>query len=767
MEVNFCMNTLPKRSQSSIFFIAPPLMIRIFSRLLFCLLVITCVASAQNRGGLKGFVSDSSNGERLSLVNLLVIGKSIGAASDANGFYFIGNVPAGRVKVRATIIGYHPMEKEVDIKSGQIVSLNFMMSPTTLQMRGVERTAERRTRYDTEVSTLPISTSEIEIVPAVVEADLFRTISVLPGVVATSDVSSQFYVRGGGGDQNLIVLDGMTIYNPFHALGIFSIFDADAIKEAEVLKGGFPAQWGNRLSSIINIRTREGNKNRLSGKVNVSQVSGKVELEGPTPWDGSWMIAGRKSFMDDVLQNFVAQDTPFDFYDLIARINHATTDNGRISLHMLLTQDKIQPTKSTEPEYQWSNKAGSLSWFQLLENRYLLETSFSYSTFKGELKPRENRDIPPRLSEINDTYFNGNVTYFQENGDLFGAGFMFRLPQFHYSFVNSSSVARDITTRMSETGIWVRYKYKQLEPFAFEAGLRSDLFAVLSTHSSDVFEPRLAASWDITPLLNLKLSYSRVHQRMLTITNEDDIVSLFETWIPLSDNMQSQQADHYIIGIDGSIDGLPGFSFNIQGWYKDFSHLLDYNRDKVDASDPDFTDAKGRSYGVEVFIERKDPFLSGWVSYTYGYTERTIGSFTYNPRYDRRHNLNMIASLRPFDGWEFSIRWEYGSGLPFTQITGSYDRIGFGGLFNGSGYSGESGSPYTILGSKNSGRLPAYHRLDISLSKSFQFGFTKLTIEGSVLNAYNHKNMFYFNRTTGERINMLPILPTLTLKAEF
>ncbi len=734
---------------------------------LLALVLLSPMLAAQERGSVKGFVSDSSNGERLSLVNIVVVGQTIGAATDVNGFYFIGNLPAGRIRLRATLIGYHPVEKDVEIRAGKSSAVNFVLPPTAVQLQGVEMTAERRTRYDTEISTQPIGAAEIEIVPAVVEADLFRTISVLPGVVATSDVSSQFYVRGGGGDQNLIVLDGMTIYNPFHALGIFSIFDADAIKETEILKGGFPAQWGNRLSSVINIRTKEGNRNKFSGKVSASQVSGKVMLEGPAPWDGSWMVAGRKSFLDNVLQKFVKQETPFDFYDLMARVNHATSDDGRISVHLLLTGDKINPSKQSEPEYMWTNKAASLSWFQLLENRYLIETSFSYSTFKGELSPRLSSEIPPRLSEVWDTYFNGNVTYFQENGDQFGAGFMFRLPQFHYSFVNSSSVPRDVESNSSETGIWVRYKFKQLDPFAFEAGVRSDLFSVLSTNSEDVFEPRLSVSWDITPLLNLKLSYSRVHQRMITITNEDDLVSLFETWIPIPDGTKSQQADHFIIGLDGVLDFVRGLNFNVQAYYKDFQHLIEYNRDKVDSRDPDFTDGTGRSYGLEFFLERRDPILYGWISYTYGFTERAVGDLTYNPRYDRRHNLNAIVGLRPWDGWEFSVRWEYGSGLPFTQITGFYDRIGFGGVFDGGGFTGENGEPYTILGPKNTGRLPAYHRMDISLSKSFQFGFAKFIIEASALNVYNRNNMFYFNRVTGERIDMLPFLPTLTLKAEF
>ncbi|MCB2203908.1 TonB-dependent receptor [bacterium] len=735
------------------------------------ILILTIVFSqqvfAQKNGGIKGIVSDSLTGERLSLVNIYIPSEGLGAATDANGFFFIGNIPPGKKTFRITLIGYGMITKEFEIQPGKIVTMDLQLSPSVVEMDVVETTAERRIRYDTEISTMPISAAEISVVPKAVEADLFRTIAVLPGVVSTSDVSSKFYVRGGGGDQNLIILDGMTIYNPFHALGIFSIFDADAVKEAEIIKGGFPAQWGNRLSSVINIRTREGNKNRLSGKLNMSQVSGKALLEGPTPWDGSWMVSARKSFFDEVLQNFVQQDTPFDFYDVIARMNVATGESGRLSLHTLFSGDVIRPGSTFDPEYEWKNAAYGMSWFQVLENKYLIETTFSFSNFLGELRPRSNAQITPRMSEVNDVYFNGSVTYFRDNGDQYGAGFMFRLPEYHYSFVNSANYQRDEVKKSSETGIWFKYKIKQFRPFSLELGVRSDLFSVLSPNSSDAFEPRIGFAWDINPKLAFKLSYARVHQRVITITNEDDVVSLFETWIPVPEDEPSEQADHYIVGVDGDIPGVPGLNFNVQAYYKDMKNLVDYNRDKVDADDPDFTRAEGESYGFEFFLEERHPKYYGLLSYSLGYTNRSIGTFTYSPRYDRRHNLNIIAGWKPAEGWDVNVRWEYGSGLPFSQIIGFYDRLQFGGLFDGKGYIGESGQPYTMLGPKNSGRLPSYHRMDVSVSKAFQFEFIKLVAEASVLNVYDRNNMFYYDRTSGDRIDMLPILPTVNLRVEF
>ena len=197
------------------------------------------------------------------------------------------------------------------------------------------------------------------------------------------------------------------------------------------------------------------------------------------------------------------------------------------------------------------------------------------------------------------------------------------------------------------------------------------------------------------------------------------------------------------------------------------TNLVEYNRDKVDATDPDFVRANGKSYGTEVFLELKNPVYYGWVAYTLSFTDRTVADFTYAPRYDRRHNLNIIAGMKPADGWDVSLRWEFGSGLPFTQIMGFYDRLMFEGIFNGNGYAGEQGTPYTLLGDKNRGRLPAYHRLDFNIAKKFTFSAARLIVEGSIINVYDRKNMFYYNQTTGQRINMLPFLPTVNLKIEF
>lgn len=728
---------------------------------------VNFASAQQEKASIKGFVADSATGERLPLVNVVIVGKNMGAATDVNGFYFIGNISAGKSTIRVSIVGFRTVEKEITLKPKQVLTLNFELPPTEVVVEGITMTAERRMRYDTEISTQPIGAAEIELVPAVIETDLFRTISILPGIVTTSDASSQFYVRGGGGDQNLIILDGMTIYNPFHALGIFSIFDGDAVKEAEILKGGFPAEWGNRLSSVINIHSKEGNRNRFAGKVSASMLSAKTLLEGPTPWNGSWMISARKSYFDGVLQKFVRRQAPFDFYDIIGRVNHVTDENARFSFHTLFSNDDIRQDSPVEPDYSWQNRAFGFSWLQLLENKYLTEITISTSTFRGELDPKQNKEINPRLSEVSDLYFNGVVSYFQENGDLFGAGFMFRLPKFHYRFVNSASVDREETRRNSETGIWFKYKYKQLAPFAFEAGIRSDLFAFLTSRVSDAFEPRFSSSLTISRALALKFSYSRVHQRAITITNEDDVVSLFETWIPIPDDSPSQEADHFIIGIDGDLTFLPGLNFNVQSYYKIFRRLIDYNRDKVDRIDPDFAAGTGRSYGLELFLEHKHPVLYGWLSYSFGVTERTVGTLTYPPRYDRRHTVNVLAGWKLGAGWDLNARWEYGSGLPFSQITGFYDRLGFGGVFDGNGYGTEPGQPYTVLGKKNAGRLPSYHRLDISISKTFQLDPVKLVLEASAVNMYDRRNMFYFNRTTGERVDMLPFFPTATLRAEF
>ena len=251
---------------------------------------------------------------------------------------------------------------------------------------------------------------------------------------------------------------------------------------------------------------------------------------------------------------------------------------------------------------------------------------------------------------------------------------------------------------------------------------------------------------------------------MITVNNEDDVIALFDAWIPIPDNLEPERSDHYVAGVDWTV--LREFSVGLQGYYKDYTSLVTYNQDKVDANDPDYINSTGAAYGGEVLLRYGIPLLDLYLAYTLGWTTIESGGISYPPRYDRRHSVNIMGIVRPLERVELSARWEFGSGLPYTQTAGYYDRLSLGGVFEGS-YVSETGTPYTILGEKNAARLPAFHRLDLSATYRFSIGRLNGSFGLSIINVYDHENIIYYDRETGQKIMMLSFFPSATLTVEY
>ncbi len=576
----------------------------------FIVLSITLCGAAyaqEQRGIIKGVVADSATGETLPFATVVVEDTRLGAITNVQGFYIITGVGYGVYRVRVSSVGYKSQSKQVIVRSTEATSCNFRLPPEPVELQPIVRTAERKKlENETNISVQTLTPEEIRLVPATVESDLFRVLKVFPGVISTSDVSSQFYVRGGGGDQNLVLLDGMMIYNPFHALGLFSIFDADAIKSVDFLTGGFGAEYGTRLSSVINITSRDGNRNRLAGKLAGGFLTAKALLEGPLGvWDGSWMVAACKSLFDAVLKKFVNRDLPLGFYDVIAKVNAGWGEDTRIAVHCLLSDDNVENSQIAEPNYHWRNSALGVSVSQLLSDRFLAQGDFSRSFFSASVDPRLSSTAPQSTS-VEDAYFNSSITYFTDNRDEVQLGFMYHLPEMSYSLVNNAGFAANTSGSSIETAIWAKYKWT-IPRFAVELGTRMNYISLLD-ESEYAFEPRISFKFQFHPQFALKGSWGRYHQRMATVGNEDDIVSLFEAWIPVK---SPEEAYHYVLGLDGTLWDFVDFS--VLGYYKRFNNLMSYNRDKVDRHDPDYVLGTGKAYGVEVFLKAATESYYGWL----------------------------------------------------------------------------------------------------------------------------------------------------------
>jgi hypothetical protein len=312
--------------------------------------------------------------------------------------------------------------------------------------------------------------------------------------------------------------------------------------------------------------------------------------------------------------------------------------------------------------------------------------------------------------------------------------------------------------------MWSHYQ-ASLGPLQADMGLFIDMGTLFERGGQmEVLQPRLSLSYLLEGTWRAKIAFGRFTQNMITVNNEDDVIPIFDAWIQVPRDLRSERADHYVAGIDGNV--LRNLSTSFQSYYKSYGSLIAYNRDKIDASDPDYIQATGKAFGFETLIRYGSPALDLYASYTLGWTTVTNGDLTYNPRHDRRHTLNLLTMLHIFDGFDVALRWEFGSGLPFTQTTGYFDRLTLTDMFR-QGYVHHTGDPYTLLGDKNAARLPSYHRLDASATYRFSMRPIRGSLGVHVTNAYDKRNIFYFDRKTGQEINMLPFFPTVTLSLEY
>ena len=715
---------------------------------------------------IRGVVSDSSTGERIPFANILLLSTSRGASTNLQGFYLITNVPPGQYQITAGSVGYETRLKDITVRIGVPITVSFQLPSKPVEISGVEVSGKGQKEL-TEIRTSVhiLEQRDIRSVPVAAQQDIFRSIGILPGIVSTSDVTSQFYVRGGAGDQNLILLDGMKIFNPYHAFGIFSIFDSDLIKTTEVYTGAFPAEYGGRLSSVVSMTTRDGDSKKISGRGNINFLSSKVELNGPSMGTSNWLVSGRKSLFSQTLGKFLGKDVPLSFYDALLKFTIiAGEGQGKYSVEWFTSGDVMRSSNSNEPDYSWQTSAFGVVASSLIQDRLYINVVGYGNSFTGSRDAKSASDVTSARASVREAGVRTNGTLYTDSHDLFLFGFEFNFPVLEDWLTNNAGVRLHYYSDLVEASTWAQY---QVSAGALKAdlGVNLDLGSLMGRDAGfEVFQPRFHVSYPLWESWVGKVSYGRFTQSLITLNNEDDIISIFDTWIQLVGQLKPERADHYVIGIEGN--PVLNFSASFQGYYKDYRSLVLYNRDKIDSGDPDYINGTGKAYGIESLLRYSTPAIDLYGSYSLAWTLVTTNGFTYAPRYDRRHTLNLLVTYRPMEGFDVGMRWQFGSGLPYTQTVGYYDRLAMTDILRGPWVS-ETPSPYIRLGDKNAARLPNYHRLDINATYRFTFRSISGSIGGSIINVYNHKNLFYFDRKTGQQVNMLPVLPTATLSLEF
>lgn len=745
----------------------PRLFPAIFASVAVILLLPSSVFSQSDDGSgkgiLRGFVSDSLTGEPLIYANIIVRGTSLGAATNAQGHFMIPGVPAGRQILLISMLGYHTRSLPVDIGENEITSVSVQMTATAIEVAEVSVVGQRaEDRNPTDLGIEKISIQQLNLVPSAVESDVFRILQVLPGVSMTGDISAKYYVRGGAGDQNLVLLNGATVYYPFHALGIFSVIDPEMMSGMEFYKGGFPSEYGGRLSSILDVSTRDGNKNRYSASAQISLATAKASVEGPFR-NGSILVTARKSYYGKSLDRFFSnQSIPFDFWDWSFKLNSTEPvldPDSKFTIHGFFSGDDVLNRDPTKEDYSLGNSIVGLNWYKVWDEPLFTAATFSYSGFDAEVRPNFSTSRP-RSNQVRDITSRLNGAFIYDSKDELRFGVTNTWLDYDLDVENLYGDRFVLSEHEYSLTSFLTYRFNRWENIGVNMGLRFN-FSTLSEGLPLLFEPRISVTYRPYSILSLKAGIGWYSQELATLSNENELISIFEPWVIIPSYVYTPQAIQVMAGAEFFV--TEALRIEAEGYYKPVRYLLDVNPIKYTPKDRDYKNIDGESYGLEALATYDKQSFYARLAYSLSWAYKIVGDLKEIPKYDSRHSLNSLVSYRFGAGWECSALWTFKTGLPFTPIAAFYDRMVVDPWNSGSLFS--EPDPSILWGGRNSSRLPAYHRLDITITKKFRFDPVEFSIGGSLVNIYDQKNIFYFDKNTGAEVFMLPLSMSLFMSA--
>jgi len=726
---------------------------------------VCTLASAQN-AVLKGYVRDQLTGERIPYANVVLVGTPSGTAANDVGFFLI-DVPPGRYSLRVSAVGYSVKDSTIHIDAVRAFEVNIVLTPVAIETEEVVVDAHLRLETTTDQPSVHfLERTELTAVPVASQPDVLQSLGILPGVVSTSDVSSKFYVRGGAGDQNLILLDGIKIFNPFHALGLYSVFDPDIVRHVRIHTGAFGVEYGGRLSSVINIQSRTGREDRFSAQANVNFLSTKLQMEGPVARHSSFFLNARKSVFSRTISRLTRTNLPLQFYGVFAKASFESESGVKIDVLGLLTDDRLAAVAEDHPDFAWRNHAAGLTVSGLLSDRLFTQASVFTNGFTHTQTTRSGIPSPPTTSSVSESGVRAQATYYAEDQSLYNFGFEFTFPVIEYVVTNNLGERIRLYSIPPEASVWAGYEGTITGGLMLKAGLRGEVGSMFKRGiHPEYLQPRITVAKSLTATVRAKISYGRITQNLAALTNEDDVLSIVDPWIEVPRYLRSQIADHFVAGVDWQA-GLTT-AVGIEAYAKRLNSLLVYNRGKVDELDPDYVSGEGIAYGVECLLRMNPRPFDFYCAYALGWVEVNNLGLTYPPRYDRRHSVNVVGTWTVSQGLSVTARWQFGSGFPYTQTNGYYYRLTLKDALPGPFYN-ETGELFSVYGKKNSARLPSYHRLDAGVSYGFSvFGSFGGTLDITLLNIYDNKNILYFDRTTGSRVDNIGFFPSASLTIGF
>lgn len=756
--------------------------------LLFLLLGLSAPLLAQkpNRGAIRGNVFEKETAQPVAFATVQLEGpEARGTATDINGFFSIPDLLPGAYRLKVTYVGYDDFVLDIPVKGGEVVFKNITLQESGQSLEEIVISGKKeQARSEIQISKISVTPKQIRSLPSTGgQADIAQYLTVLPGVIFTGDQGGQLYIRGGSPVQNRILLDGMTIYNPFHSIGFFSVFETELIRNVDVLTGGFNAEHGGRISAIVDVKTREGNRKRLSGLVSASPFQARAILEGPiVPLreDGgssvSFVLAGKQALIDRVAKQLYpyvndGDGIPFRYSDLYGKLSLMTGSGSKVNFFGFNYDDGV---RFNIADFRWKSSGGGMDFTLIPANsNTVINGVLTYSAYDSRI---QEADRKPRTSGINGFFAALNFTNFDRNSE-FRYGLELNGFRTDFAFENFRGLRIEQIENTTELAFYLRWKRK-IGRLVIEPGFRFQYYLSLNDISP---EPRLGLKYNITDNFRLKAAGGWYSQNLLATVNERDVVNLFVGFLSgpeetvYKPGSTTERIDHRL---QKSVHGVAGFEvdvtnnidLNVEGYYKDFTQLLALNRFKTLPQEPNYITETGKAYGIDFSGKWEARRFYVWGAYSFAFVTRFDGQQEYPPIFDRRHNMNIVTTYQagPKKEWEFGARWNLGSGFPFTQTQGFYTVFDFSQGINTDVLTsnGDLGILYSTT--RNGGRLPYYHRLDVSVKRTLTFTkYAKAEIIASATNLYNRPNIFYFDRVRYQRVNQLPILPSLSMTVQF
>ena len=787
---------------------------------LFVFFLLGNMVFAQEKYTISGFVEDASSGEKLIGVNIYDLKSDKGVSTNTYGFFSL-TLPADSVILAVSYVGYET--QFVNFLLDENKELNFAMA-TDFQLEEFEVVGEsvERIEESTQMSRINVSATQLRKLPAFLgENDVLKAIQLLPGVQSGGEGQSGFYVRGGSPDQNLILLDGVPVYNASHLFGFFSVFNADAISDVNLIKGGFPARYGGRLSSVLEINMKEGNRKELKGAGSISNVASKLTLEGPLGKKTSFLISGRRTYIDLLARPIITSQfkkngnegvVGYNFYDLNLKLNHTISKKDKLYFSMyngldrfyLRTKENFNDGFSEiRSSLYWGNLAFIGRWNHLLSDKLFSNVTVSYTQYEFGtgvgFKERFDEGNGVVETDADLTYDSGiddwtakvDFDYYPSPNHSVKFGLQYTYHDFNpgeFDVSYESTGEEDFKQVFGNSRVYSNEFYAYAEDdfevgdkLKINAGLHFSGF-LLKDDNFLSLQPRISARYKLTPNTSLKASYATMAQFVHLLTNQG--VGLpTDLWVPSTSAIKPQQSRQVAIGIARNFKNK--YEFSVEGFYKEMDNVVSFKEgsslfvlgnweDKV-------IQGQGTAYGLELFLQKKKGDFSGWIGYTLAWNWRTFDDLNNGNRfpfkYDRRHDLSLVGIYEVSDRINLSATWVYGTGnavsLP-NRMVPAFTEYSVGDSFLDFSYFNVN-----TFDERNNFRMRAYHRFDINIDFIKEKKRYTRTWSLGAYNVYNRVNPFFLevrNEPTGPNgqtnrqlveVGLFPIIPSIAYKFEF